>query len=98
MELHVTMLIRSSSLPEGGAGGITYRRTRYRGIERTQGWAYMVAGTYNLLSCSYSCCKAIAGSQMAMGLSTVIAAQSPLRFSIRTWVPKHNRLALPDPL
>ena len=25
------------------------RKTRYRGIDRTQGWAYMVAGTYNLL-------------------------------------------------
>jgi IS5 family transposase len=25
------------------------RRTRYRGIERTQAWAYLVAGTYNLL-------------------------------------------------
>ncbi len=28
-------------------GGL--RRTRYRGIERTQAWAYFVAGTYNLL-------------------------------------------------
>lgn len=25
------------------------RRTRYRGVERTQAWAYFVAGTYNLL-------------------------------------------------
>jgi hypothetical protein len=25
------------------------RRTRYRGIDRTQAWAYFVAGTYNLL-------------------------------------------------
>jgi transposase len=25
------------------------RRTRYRGLERTQAWAYFVAGTYNLL-------------------------------------------------
>jgi len=28
-------------------GGL--RRTRYRGVERTQVWAYFVAGTYNLL-------------------------------------------------
>jgi transposase len=28
-------------------GGL--RRTRYRGVERTQAWAYFVAGTYNLL-------------------------------------------------
>ena len=28
-------------------GGL--RRTRYRGVERTQTWAYFVAGTYNLL-------------------------------------------------
>lgn len=28
-------------------GGL--RRTRYRGIERTQAWGYFVAGTYNLL-------------------------------------------------
>jgi len=28
-------------------GGL--RRTRYRGLERTQAWAYFVAGTYNLL-------------------------------------------------
>jgi transposase len=28
-------------------GGL--RKTRYRGIERTQSWAYMVAGAYNLL-------------------------------------------------
>jgi len=28
-------------------GGL--RRTRYRGIDRTQAWAYFVAGTYNLL-------------------------------------------------
>jgi transposase len=28
-------------------GGL--RRTRYRGIDRTQAWAYMVAGAYNLL-------------------------------------------------
>jgi len=26
-----------------------FRRTRYRGMERTQAWAYFVAGTYNLL-------------------------------------------------
>jgi len=26
-----------------------FRRTRYRGVERTQAWAYFVAGTYNLL-------------------------------------------------
>lgn len=26
-----------------------FRKTRYRGIDRTQSWAYMVAGTYNLL-------------------------------------------------
>ena len=25
------------------------RRTRYRGVERTQAWAYFVAGAYNLL-------------------------------------------------
>lgn len=25
------------------------RRTRYRGIDRTQAWAYIVAGMYNLL-------------------------------------------------
>lgn len=31
-------------------GGL--RRTRYRGIERTQAWAYLVAGTYNLLRMS----------------------------------------------
>jgi len=29
------------------AGG--FRKTRYRGVERTQGWAYFVAGAYNLL-------------------------------------------------
>jgi len=28
-------------------GGL--RRTRYRGVDRTQAWAYFVAGTYNLL-------------------------------------------------
>jgi hypothetical protein len=28
-------------------GGL--RRSRYRGQERTQAWAYFVAGTYNLL-------------------------------------------------
>jgi IS5 family transposase len=28
-------------------GGL--RRTRYRGVERTQAWAYFVAGAYNLL-------------------------------------------------
>ena len=28
-------------------GGL--RRSRYRGVERTQAWAYFVAGTYNLL-------------------------------------------------
>ncbi len=28
-------------------GGL--RRSRYRGIERTQAWGYFVAGTYNLL-------------------------------------------------
>jgi hypothetical protein len=28
-------------------GGL--RRTRYRGLERTQAWGYFVAGTYNLL-------------------------------------------------
>ena len=28
-------------------GGL--RRSRYRGRERTQAWAYFVAGTYNLL-------------------------------------------------
>ncbi len=28
-------------------GGL--RRTRYLGLERTQAWAYFVAGTYNLL-------------------------------------------------
>jgi hypothetical protein len=28
-------------------GGL--RRTRYRGVERTQTWDYFVAGTYNLL-------------------------------------------------
>ena len=28
-------------------GGL--RRTRYRGMERTQAWAYFIAGTYNLL-------------------------------------------------
>jgi len=28
-------------------GGL--KRTRYRGVERTQAWAYFVAGTYNLL-------------------------------------------------
>jgi transposase len=26
-----------------------FRRTRYRGVERTQAWAYFVAGAYNLL-------------------------------------------------
>jgi len=26
-----------------------FRRSRYRGVERTQAWAYFVAGTYNLL-------------------------------------------------
>ena len=26
-----------------------FRRSRYRGLERTQAWAYFVAGTYNLL-------------------------------------------------
>ena len=26
-----------------------FRKTRYRGVERTQGWAYFVAGAYNLL-------------------------------------------------
>ena len=26
-----------------------FRRTRYRGLERTQAWGYFVAGTYNLL-------------------------------------------------
>ena len=25
------------------------QRTRYRGVERTQAWAYFVAGAYNLL-------------------------------------------------
>jgi hypothetical protein len=29
------------------AGGL--RRTRSRSVERTQAWAYFVAGTYNLL-------------------------------------------------
>ena len=29
------------------AGGL--RRRRHRGVERTQAWAYFVAGTYNLL-------------------------------------------------
>ncbi len=28
-------------------GGL--RKTRYRGVERTQPWAYFVAGAYNLL-------------------------------------------------
>jgi IS5 family transposase len=28
-------------------GGL--RRSRYRGVERTQAWAYFVAATYNLL-------------------------------------------------
>jgi IS5 family transposase len=28
-------------------GGL--RRSRYRGVERTQAWAYFVAGAYNLL-------------------------------------------------
>src|SRR6266550_878672 len=31
-------------------GGL--RRSRYRGVERTQAWAYFVAGTYNLLRIS----------------------------------------------
>ena len=26
-----------------------FRRSRYRGLERTQAWGYFVAGTYNLL-------------------------------------------------
>jgi len=26
-----------------------FRRTRYRGEERTQAWGYFVAGTYNLV-------------------------------------------------
>lgn len=40
-------------------GGL--RRTRYRGVERTQAWAYFVAGTYNLLRITHLGLRSQAG-------------------------------------